>query len=667
MPTLAEDSFVSGAPTENGSPADQMLRIPVHGVQKVEVRLASLAERGRFDPLRWPRFALVQDPADPLFYRIDLSELTLPDGDYEYEFVLDDRIHSPVPDPYADEITRFGGYRGVFHIADGKRYSPPFSWDDEFPEGVTLPPNDALVIYELPLRWVASASPDYARQIGLGDFDHLIFEHLEHLADLGINAIELLPVQDSPDTLNWGYGTRFFFVPDIDMGSPVDMKYFIKRCHQLGIRVILDVVMNHARGCPLEYLADDLYFLKNGDEEGGRPGWGGRIFRYRRPAPDGSFPAREFHYRMAGFWIEEYRIDGFRIDEFKGIDHWEFIQTFRDRTWETHLSRFPGRPFLVIAEDSWRRAEITQNRIQNPNGRKVVDSIWNFAFRDECRRMLRNQIHTAWGQPSRRERIRAAISGERLWDDWDKSFKQGIRDMADAVNYITSHDVEEEGEERFMNYIFGDLLRLRWLGSGSVENILSFLNNLASAPEAVRHAHDEAVDRAGSAFALLLTSVGIPMFLAGEEFGDVHDLEHKDWRLKMSDPIDWRRASQPGHRALHDRVKELIRLRTTTEALRRNEIDFFYFHPAIDQNDGVRVFAYCRTGGTALGSPDQVVVVANCGPHNFPEFVLPWRWTDPGRIREHGVPAAGGVPNFRPDRNEAAISLAPFQVRVYST
>ena len=58
--------------------------------------------------------------------------------------------------------------------------------------------------------------------MGLGTFEKVAFAHLDRLKALGINAIELLPVQDSPDTLNWGYGTRFFFAPDIDMGMPVD-------------------------------------------------------------------------------------------------------------------------------------------------------------------------------------------------------------------------------------------------------------------------------------------------------------------------------------------------------------------------------------------------------------------------------------------------------------
>ena len=103
--------------------------------------------------------------------------------------------------------------------------------------------------------------------MGLGTFEKVVFAHLDKLKALGINAIELLPVQDSPDTLNWGYGTRFFFAPDLDMGPPLDLRFFVKHCHRRGIRVIFDVVMNHARNCPLQYLDEARFFLSAEDEE----------------------------------------------------------------------------------------------------------------------------------------------------------------------------------------------------------------------------------------------------------------------------------------------------------------------------------------------------------------------------------------------------------------
>lgn len=656
---------------ESGFPdvrEDGVLRVPAPDAEGVTVRFAPLLSRDRFDPADWRNEVLSPDPDASGWYRIDLNGLDLADGVYEYEYIVHREGGERVvaADPFAEEITRFRGHRGTFRVRDGERFRPPFSWEDELPEDGALPENNEIVIYELPLRWAAPASSDYKREVPDGDFDHLLTEHLDELADLGVNAIELLPVQDAPVSINWGYGTRFFFAPDLDFGGPVDAKFFVKACHSRGIRVLLDVVPNHATECPLEVLAEDRFFLRP-DEEPQRPSWGGRRFDFDEFV-DGYHPGREFLHRVAEFWIREYHVDGFRVDEFKGMDHWEFVQEFRDRAWAVHQDCFPDRPFVVIAEDSWGRSQIVHDRADNPDGRKVVDSMWNFDFRDEARRLLRDEMETEWGEPARSERIRALITGERTWDGRAREFEDGFADLSKAVNYITSHDMGQRGEQRLMNFIFGELVRERGLGDGSVENVQYLVDQLVTAaPEVRLDAHEEAVDRVRGSFALLLTSVGIPMFLTGEEFGDVHDLDFTDWQLKMEDPVNWNRREYPGHEALRTSVRDLVHLRTSTEALQRNDAEFFYFHPSIDEDDGVRAFAYCRTGGRPLGSQDQVVVVANCGAHDFDEFDLPWPWTDTERIVERGEPLRETTPRFSPDQEEATLSLSPFQVRVFTT
>ena len=653
--------------------ADGVLRIPVISPpdteRQVEMRYAALADRDRFDPAQWRRAPLRHSFEQAGYYEIDLDTLRLEDGAYEYEFVLDGRRDLPVADPFAEEITRFGGYRGVFRIRNGKRLRLPFSWADELTADRPLADNNRLVIYEMPLRWMdGDADDNDFRQVALGTFESTLFGHLDDLANLGVNGIELLPVEDSPDTLNWGYGTRFFFAPDLGMGTPVDLKCLIKACHRRGIRVLLDVVMNHsALKCPLRDLADEWFYLPKGSqEEGDRPDWGGQAFRYATQR-QGQFMAREFQYRMAELWVREYHVDGFRIDEFKGINNWDFVQGFRERAWAEHGRLFPDRPFLVIAEDSWRRAVITQDDPNNPNGKQVVDAMWNFTYRDEARRLLRDGLDTRWGEPSRRERIAALVSGQKMWDDLPRRFNRGFADLSEAVNYLTSHDVQNEGEQRYMNDVFARLLRERHLGDGSVGNVRWLTDNIATQSDALRQAHADALDRVRSGFALLMTSVGVPMFLAGEEFADVHDLDYGDYRLKMSDPVDWTRRALPGHQVLWDRVRELIQLRTTQGSLQRDEVEFFYWHPDMDGNGGARVFAYCRTGGLRPGSRGQVVVVANGGGQRFTDFYLPWPWADAGLIREVGAPAQADAPSFLTHQGQANVPLGPFQVRVFTT
>ncbi len=654
------------------------LRVPAPGAEEVAVRFAPTLSRDRFDPDEWRTESLSPVDGADGWYEIDLDGLGLPDGRYEYEFVVrreddgeGDDGDGPLvaADPFAEEITRFRGIRGAFRIQDSERFRPDFSWEDELPEGdgkAGLPENHELVVYELPLRWASPAAADNTkRQVPDGDFDSMLTEHLDELAELGVNAIELLPIQDADVRLDWGYGSRFFFAPDRDFGGPIDAKYFVKACHQRGIRVLMDVVMNHSRESPLETLAGDRFYL-DPDEDPDRPTWGGRRFDFDAWVDD-HHPAREFLVRAAEFWVEEYHVDGFRLDEYKGMDHPEFVQEFTDRVRETQEEAFPDRPFLVVAEDSWNRAGITQDRDDNPDGRRVVESMWNFDFRDESRRLLKDEIETGPDEPTRTERIEALVSSDRTWDDMERAFEDGFGDLTQAVNYVTSHDMGEAGEQRLMNFVFGDIVADRGLGDGSVENVQYLVDDVVPDPGVEMDAHVEAVDRVRGAFALLLTSVGVPMFLAGEELGDVHDLDYTDWQLKMEDPVDWRRREYPGHDDLYESVSDLVDLRTSAEALHRNEVDLFYAHPEMDDDDGVRTFAYCRTGGRELGSEEQVVVVANLGDDAFDAYEIPWPWAATDRIEERGETIRESSAEFAPDEEEARLSLSPFQVRVFTT
>src|SRR5438874_9180275 len=117
-----------------------MMDIPAPLATSVQVRYRSLEDRDRFDPGSWPRKPLI--PAQRRgWWSFDPAALGLKDGDYEYEFLLDGQP-SGIPDPYAREITRFGGYRGVFRLRGGKLWEQPFRWDDELPQGVSLPQNN---------------------------------------------------------------------------------------------------------------------------------------------------------------------------------------------------------------------------------------------------------------------------------------------------------------------------------------------------------------------------------------------------------------------------------------------------------------------------------------------------------------------------------------------
>jgi hypothetical protein len=256
-------------------------------------------------------------------------------------------------------------------------------------------------------------------------------------------------------------------------------------------------------------------------------------------------------------------------------------------------------------------------------------------------------------------------AGTGVWDGLGNQLQPGFTDLAQTVDYLTSHDVQQIDAQRLMSVMVSDSFSL-WSQTNPIAGVRFLVDTLGRLPDPPL-AYLTALDRVRAAFALLLTSVGIPMFLAGEEFGDVHDVDPSDWRLKMSDPVDWERGSAelyPAHGELRGRVADLIALRATQAVLQRDEIDFFHYHPTFDDWNGERVFAYCRTGGAPRGAAGQVVVVANCGAADYRDgYQLQWLWAGVGQ--EHGGPlraeAAATVAGGR-----ATVPLLPFDVRVFS-
>jgi 1,4-alpha-glucan branching enzyme len=300
----------------------------------------------------------------------------------------------------------------------------------------------------------------------------------------------------------------------------------------------------------------------------------------------------------------------------------------------------------------------------NPGGNKVVDAIWNFGYRDDVRNLLTNSISTNWGQPSRSQRVAHIISQDGVWNGLTQAFDPGYADMACSVDYITSHDVADA--PRLVNVLLGPMLQAAGLGDAGVENVEKAVDGADSSSDPTFQATVQAaLLRVFGAFAILMTSVGIPMFLAGEEFGDVHDMSYTDVNEKQQDPVQWNRAKFRGNAALYANVAKLIKLRVSHPALQRNEVEFFYFHPQFDDNVAPRVFAYCRTRGLPLGNSNQVVVIANMGPNSFPSYDIPgWRW-GASPLTEIGYPNA--APAYNGMTGALNPSLSAYSARVFTT
>ena len=204
-----------------------------------------------------------------------------------YKYLLDGQKERP------DPASRFQsqGVHGPSQVIDSC-----FHWDDEDWHGLPL---QEYIIYEL---HVGLFSPE-------GTFEGVIF-HLDELNELGITAIELMPVAQFPGTRNWGYDGVYPFAVQNSYGGPEWLKKLVDACHQRGLAVILDVVYNHL-GPEGNCLADyGPYFT-----DSYRTLWG------RGVNFDGVYSkeVRRFFIENALYWIREFHIDALRLDAVHAI------------------------------------------------------------------------------------------------------------------------------------------------------------------------------------------------------------------------------------------------------------------------------------------------------------------------------------------------------------
>ncbi|MBO3698504.1 DUF4961 domain-containing protein [Roseivirga sp. E12] len=259
-------------------------------------------------------------PDGELFW-IELSGLTA-NQEYVFQYLVDGNIR--VGDPYADKVA--DPWNDSFIPASVHEAVPtynnieygiattfqtgqtPFAWGAS--EGAwQRPEKEDLVIYELLVR-------DF---IGTHSYQDLV-DTLDYIAGLGVNAIELMPIMEFEGNESWGYNPMYFFAPDKYYGSKDNLKTFIQACHQKGIAVILDMVLNHAFGLnPMVR----MYW----DEANSKPAANSPWFN-----PDATHPfnvgfdfnhestyTQDFVDSVNAYWINEYHFDGYRFDLSKGF------------------------------------------------------------------------------------------------------------------------------------------------------------------------------------------------------------------------------------------------------------------------------------------------------------------------------------------------------------
>lgn len=307
--------------------------------------------------------------------------------------------------PFPDPGSRFqpDGVHGPSEVID-----PSFEWSDgEYP-GVEL---SELSIYELHVG-TFTAQGTFAAAA----------DRLPYLRDLGVSAIELMPVHDFPGDRGWGYDPASFFAPSRAYGRPRDLRRLIDRAHRLGIGVLIDVVYNHF-GPDGAYAGAFAPFFNDAHQTP----WGAAINL------DGahSEPIREFFIENALHWLRDYHADGLRLDAtFALVDDSapHFLAELSGRVAE--LSG-PGR--LLIAEDNRHQRRLVEGRDVGGYG---LHSQWADDFHHVTRRLATGDSHGYFSSVPDTPQALATII-ERGW--WDGDDTRGL-ESPQFVFCIQNHD-----------------------------------------------------------------------------------------------------------------------------------------------------------------------------------------------------------------------------------
>ena len=319
---------------------------------------------------------------------------------------------------FPDPASRFqpNGPHGYSQVID-----PAFQWSNDW-KGVSI---EGQVVYEMHVgtftqegNWATAA------------------QKLSALASLGITVIEVMPVAEFPGRFGWGYDGVNLFAPTRLYGTPDDFRRFVDQAHAAGLAVILDVVYNHLgpEGNHLEQYSD-FYFTDRYPNE-----WG-KALNFDGP---GSGPVREFFIANARYWIEEFHLDGLRLDA---------TQQMFDCSPEHILAAMASvvrhaaepRTALIVAENEPQHIRLIETPERGGFG---LDALWNDDFHHTAMVVLtgRNEAYYSDYKGSPQEFVSAAkwgylYQGQRYrWQQKRRGAPTFRVKPAAFISYIQNHD-----------------------------------------------------------------------------------------------------------------------------------------------------------------------------------------------------------------------------------
>lgn len=482
------------------------------------------------------------------FWSQDIAAASVGD-EYQYVIANSGSTYWRI-DPYGEEVTNSVGNTVVYD-------DNAFSWSGSF----STPAWNEMVIYEMHIGTFNDTPGG-----GPGDFADAV-ARLNHLQDLGINCVKVMPINEFAGDFSWGYNPAHPFSIESAYGGPDAYKDFVQECHDRGIAVIQDVVYNHWGPSDLDLWQFD------GQSTGGKGGiYFFQDWRSSTPwgdtRPDyGRGEVRQYIRDNALRWLNDFRVDGLRWDSTVNIrtqnnggggninEGWTLMQ------WINNEIDANSNWKISIAEDLQGLDAITSGTGAGGAG---FDAQWDAEF-----------VH-----PMRDNIIVGSDSSRNMFDVRDAILHRYNSDAFERVIYTESHDEVANGSARVPEEIFPGNAGSWWSQKRSTVGA-----------------------------AMVMTSPGIPMIFQGQEV-----LE--DEYFQDTDPVDW--AKETTFAGIETLYRDLIRLRrnwyNNTRGLRGQHVNVHHV------NNTNKVIAFHRWDNGGAG--DDVVVVANFGSTAYSSYNL---------------------------------------------
>jgi len=500
-------------------------------------------------------------------------------GTYVYRFQLlrasadGDQVVTP---QFADPFGRASGLGtlSAFTVGTGA----PFAWTDQ---GFRVPEVDDMVVYELHVGEFNST------------FDGVV-DQLDYLTGLGVNVLELMPVTNVGEDVEWGYTPLGYFAPDDRYGGPNAFRRMVDACHAKGVAVVLDAVYAHAH----PDFAYNVVYQRTGVPSAMMGSFEGEFFGSGRPGTDYRKPfTRDFFLQVNRFWLIEYHVDGFRYDYVPGFWDGPTGVGYADLVFQTYelakdLVLFPR----FDARDGGRSL-VVQCAENLPDPRGTLSTTYSTtAWQNELFDRARDQARSSTAVTAFAHQLDPELVGYP--HEYRNAATGDVLPVA-PFQYVESHDhgrfIAEFGTEPFTDVQwepYGD--RSRWA---------------KTQPYVIA----------------LYTAKGVPMLWQGQEFAENWTMPDgtDPRRTLFSRPLHWEYFYDQAGKALVQLYRRLGDLRHRHQALGARG-DFFYFDDDDQRRRGL--VAYRRQDAA-----ESLVVVLNFSDADQ-ETWIPWPraglWTE---------------------------------------